>query len=258
MLHQRVAALKEESGFLDVNGLSMTFQGADGVLEALCDVSFSLGKREFVCVLGPSGSGKSTLLRILAGLVRPVEGDFHFHCVDSEPSVSIVFQQANLMPWRTVLQNILLPLELRGVEPETAQIRAAEMIRMIGLEDFSAAWPSELSGGMAQRVAIARAFIAEPDLLLLDEPFGALDALTRERMGDELLKLWESKQTAVLMVTHSIPEALLLSDRVIVLSPRPGRIVAEVEVTLPRPRDEETRYSPDFIRLEKELRQAIR
>jgi len=178
--------------------------------------------------------------------------------VDSEPSISLVFQQANLMPWRTVLQNILLPLELKSVERNNALERANEMIHLVGLEEFAQAWPSELSGGMAQRVAIARAFIAEPDLLLLDEPFGSLDALTRERMGGELLKIWQNRQTAVIMVTHSISEALLLSDRVVVLSPRPGEIVKELKVDLPRPRQEDTRYTPQFLQLARQLRQEIK
>lgn len=244
--------------FLEVNNLGMTFNGAEGELQALRDVSFTLGQQEFLSVLGPSGSGKSTLLRLIAGLIKPTAGKIQFGCVDSEPSISLVFQQANLMPWRTVLQNILLPLDLKSVERENALARANEMINLVGLEEFAQAWPSELSGGMAQRVAIARAFIAEPDLLLLDEPFGSLDALTRERMGGELLKIWQNRQTAVIMVTHSISEALLLSDRVIVLSPRPGEIVKELKVDLPRPRQEDTRYTPQFLQLARQLRQEIK
>jgi len=247
----------EPSSYLEVEHVNMTFTGADGEVEALRDVSFRLGRQEFLCVLGPSGSGKSTLLRILAGLLQPTEGHFHYFCEGELPHVSLVFQQANLMPWRTVLQNILLPLEIQKMESSQALARAGEMIRLVGLEEFAQAWPSELSGGMAQRVAIARAFIAEPDLLLLDEPFGALDALTRERMGAELLNIWQTRKTAVIMVTHSISEALLLSDRVIVLSQRPGEIAAEFKVNLPRPRTEEVRYSSDFLKLEKNLRGAI-
>lgn len=237
----------------------MTFHGAEGELQALQNVSFTLAEQEFLCVLGPSGSGKSTLLRLLAGLIKPTSGSIQFGCLPGEqPRISLVFQQANLMPWRTVMQNILLPLELQGVEREEALERANAMIHLVGLEEFAQAWPSELSGGMAQRVAVARAFVAEPDLLLLDEPFGSLDALTRERMGGELLKMWQSQQTAVIMVTHSISEALLLSDRVMVFSPRPAHIVTELRVDLPRPRQEETRYEPEFLQLEKQLRQAIK
>lgn len=244
--------------FLEVSNLGMTFNGAEGELQAMRDVSFTLGQQEFLSVLGPSGSGKSTLLRLIGGLIKPTAGMIQFGCVGSEPSISLVFQQANLMPWRTVLQNILLPLELKSVEHNTALARANEMIHLVRLEEFAQAWPSELSGGMAQRVAIARAFIAEPDLLLLDEPFGSLDALTRESMGGELLKIWQSRQTAVIMVTHSISEALLLSDRVVVLSPRPGEIVKELIVDLPRPRQEETRYTTQFLQLARQLRQEIK
>lgn len=243
--------------FIEVEHLSQTFRGADGELDALGDVSFTLDSREFVCVLGPSGCGKSTLLRLIAGLITPTSGSIRFGCGNTLPNISLVFQQANLMPWRTVEQNILLPLEVKGVESKVAREKAAELIQLVGLEGFTKAWPCELSGGMAQRVAIARAFIAEPDLLLLDEPFGALDALTRERMGAELLKLWQERQRAVIMVTHSISEALLLSDRVLVLTARPGQIVKELKVDLPRPRDEETRYSKKFLDLAKTLRRSI-
>ncbi|KAF0109396.1 MAG: NitT/TauT family transport system ATP-binding protein [Chloroflexi bacterium] len=250
--------VQKEKHFLDVQKLGMTFNGAEGSLEVLRDISFSLGRQEFLCVLGPSGSGKSTLLRLIAGLIKPTRGRFDFGETNITPRISLVFQQANLMPWRNVLQNILLPLELQGVSRDAALSRVNEMIHLVGLEGFSQAWPSELSGGMAQRVAIARAFIAEPDLLLLDEPFGSLDALIRERMGTELLNIWQSQRKAVIMVTHSISEALLLSDRVIVFSPRPGKVIMDLTVTLPRPRQEELRYTPEFQLLEKELRKAIR
>lgn len=245
--------------FLKVDHLGMTFNGAEGELQTLQDVSFTLAEQEFLCVLGPSGSGKSTLLRLIADLIKPTAGSIQFGCLPGEqPRISLVFQQANLMPWRSVLQNILLPLELQGVDNDQALERANAMIHLVGLEEFAQAWPSELSGGMAQRVAIARAFIAEPDLLLLDEPFGSLDALTRERMGAELLNIWQKQKTAVIMVTHSISEALLLSDRVMVFSPRPAAIVAEMKVDLPRPRQEETRYEPKFLQYAKLLRQAIK
>ena len=161
------------------------------------------------------------------------------------------------MPWRSVLQNITLPLELKNIPDDQARTRALEWIELIGLQGFENAWPTELSGGMAQRVAIARALIQDPDLLLLDEPFGSLDALTRERMEDELLRLWQARRKTVLMVTHSISEALLLSDRVLVLTPRPGRISLDLQVGLPRPRVEEIRYTPEFGELARQVRQAI-
>ena len=242
---------------LSVRGLNVTYPGENGGLTALQGVGFRLYPQEFVCLLGPSGSGKSTLLRVLAGLLKPSAGEVAFAGA-SEPQISLVFQDANLMPWRTVLQNITLPLEMKGVpEPEAAR-RAREWIDLVGLQGFEDAWPGDLSGGMAQRVAIARSLIQDPDLLLLDEPFGALDALTREKMGAELLNLWQARRKTVLMVTHSISEALLLSDRVLVLTPRPGRIGLDLAVDLPRPRQEDMRYTPRFGELARKLRSAIK
>jgi NitT/TauT family transport system ATP-binding protein len=243
--------------FLEINNLSMSFKSADGTLEVLKDVSFSLGKHEFICVLGPSGSGKTTLLRLTAGLIHATRGEIHFCSGNPLPRLSLMFQQANLMPWRTVYENIYLPLELQGVDAKSARESVRQMVHLVGLEGFEQSWPAELSGGMAQRVALARAFISDPDLLLLDEPFGSLDALTRERMGNELLSLWQARPRPVIMVTHSISEALLLSDRVIVLTPRPGQITLDLAVPLTRPRQEELRYSAAFQKLEKELRKAI-
>ncbi len=240
---------------LQVEDLSLVYKDPQGDLEALQGISFDLKDQEFLSVLGPSGSGKSTLLRVIAGLLQPSNGKVDF--ARENLRIGLVFQQANLMPWRTVLENILLPLELLGMDRETARSEAGEMIRLVGLEDFVNAWPDDLSGGMAQRVAIARALIQDPDLLLLDEPFGALDALTRERMGTELLRIWQSSRKAVILVTHSISEALLLSDRVLVLSPRPGRVTLDQRVPLVRPRSEESRYSPEFIRLERKLRSSL-
>ena len=244
--------------FLQISNLGMTFRSAEGPLEALRDVNFSLGREEFVCVLGPSGCGKSTLLRLISGLLKPTTGGIRFKQRSGEARVGLVFQQANLMPWRTARQNIALPLELRGMSSQEIDRRVEQMIRMVGLEEFGNNWPSQLSGGMAQRVAIARAFIQEPDLLLLDEPFGSLDALTREKMGVELLRVWQAQQTAVIMVTHSISEALLLSDRVLAFTPRPGQVLEDLEVELTRPRSEELRYTEVFQEMERKLRGLIR
>lgn len=240
--------------FLDVHNLGMTFHDRKSQLEVLRDISFSLGSEEFLCVLGPSGSGKSTLLRLIAGLLKPTTGGISFADCDCAPRVGLVFQHANLMPWRTVRQNIALPLEIQQVAQAEIEARVNEMIHLVGLEEFSHSWPSELSGGMAQRVAIARAFIQEPDLLLLDEPFGALDALTRERMGAELLNIWQGQRIPVVMVTHSISEALLLSDRVLVFTSRPGQLAQDMPVPFSRPRREELRYTAEFQQLERELR----
>lgn len=245
-------------GFLDIHELGMVFHSGNQRLEVLRDIHFTLGREEFLCVLGPSGSGKSTLLRLIAGLLKPTSGSIRFNGCECMPRVGLVFQYANLMPWRTVRQNIRLPLELQQLPAEVIEARVDEMIRLVGLEEFSHSWPSELSGGMAQRVAIARAFIQEPDLLLLDEPFGALDALTRERMGAELLNIWQDRRIPVVMVTHSISEALLLSDRVLMFSPRPGQLTGDVAVTFPRPRQEDLRYTEEFQRMERDLRGSLR
>ena len=242
--------------FLSVRDLSVTFANGNGGLAALNRVSFELSSQEFVSVLGPSGSGKTTLLRVIAGLLRPTSGSFTF--AGGQPRIGMVFQTANLMPWRTAIENITLPLELQGVPTSEACDRAQELIRVVGLEGFESAWPRHLSGGMAQRVALARSLILDPDLLLLDEPFGSLDALTREKMGAELLNLWQSRRTTVLMVTHSLSEALLLSDRVLVFTPRPAQVCLDMPVELPRPRTEDARYTPEFGQMSHTLRLAIR
>jgi NitT/TauT family transport system ATP-binding protein len=243
------------SPILIVRDLSITFPDGNGGLEALDAASFSICPQEFVCLLGPSGSGKSTMLRVLAGLLKPTSGSFTF--TGGVPRIGMVFQQSNLMPWRTVLENIMLPLELEGVHDEERRARAQELIELVGLQGFEINWPRDLSGGMAQRVAIARALIHDPDILLLDEPFGSLDALTRERMWTELSRIWQMRQKTVLMVTHSISEALFLADRVLVLTQRPGRIKLDLKVELPRPRVEEMRYTEKFGELARKLKDAI-
>jgi NitT/TauT family transport system ATP-binding protein len=245
---------------LVVSNLSAVFPNGNGGLQALDRLTFSVYPQQFVCVLGPSGSGKSTLLRILAGLLAPSQGEVIFNGEKlSRPrsGVGFVFQKANLMPWRSVVENILLPLELAGVPQEQSLRRAAELVDLVGLNGFEKTLPRDLSGGMAQRVAIARALVHDPDVLLLDEPFGALDALTRERMGAELLSIWEANHKTVIMVTRSIPEALYLADRVLVLSPRPGHLRLDLPVVLERPRDPDILYTPAFGELARKLRSAI-
>jgi NitT/TauT family transport system ATP-binding protein len=241
---------------LTIRDLSAVFSNENGGLHALEGISFDVRAREFVCVLGPSGSGKTTLLRILAGLIQPASGSFTFGHGE-QPSIGMVFQQANLMPWRTVIENIKLPLEVRSMGDGAARKKAQEMIELVELTGFEDALPRDLSGGMAQRVAIARALIHDPDLLLLDEPFASLDALTRERMWTELSRIWQMSRKTVIMVTHSINESLFLADRVLVLTQRPGRIKMDVAVDLPRPRKEDIRYTPHFGRLARKLRGAI-
>ena len=245
---------------LVVRDLSAVFRNGNGGLQALDRLSFSVQPQEFVCVLGPSGSGKSTLLRILAGLLEPTDGEVIYlgeHLTGPRREIGFVFQKANLMPWRTVMQNILLPLEVQGMAMEAARGRAGELVELVGLQGFEDTLPRDLSGGMAQRVAIARALVHDPDLLLLDEPFGGLDALTRERMGMELLRIWQRRRKTVVMVTHSISEALFLADRVVVLTPRPGQLRLELRVDLPRPREDDIRYSSRFGELAQKLRTAI-
>jgi NitT/TauT family transport system ATP-binding protein len=221
--------------------------GAD--VTAIEGVDFEVRAGEFVSLIGPSGCGKSTLLRVVGGLLQPSEGAAR---LDGEPvrgprpDVAFVFQQPTLLPWRTVLENVLLPLQARGRVGPEGVARARDLVGRAGLAGFEARYPSELSGGMQQRVALCRALVCEPRVLLMDEPFGALDAMTREQMNVELLSRWERGAQTVLFVTHSISEAVFLSDRVIVLSPRPGRIVADVAVGLPRPRDLGLTADPAF------------
>lgn len=241
---------------LSVRDLSVLFPDGNGGLHALGAVTFSVCPREFVCVLGPSGSGKSTLLRALAGLLSPTKGEITFDGGE-RPRIGFVFQQANLMPWRSVLENITLPLEVDNVPADIARQRAAELVELVGLEGFEYSLPRDLSGGMAQRVALARALVHDPDILLLDEPFGSLDALTRERMWTELSRIWQARQKTVIMVTHSISEALFLADRVLVLTARPGKVKLDLKVDLPRPREDEMRYTLHFGRLARRLKEAI-
>jgi len=245
---------------LRVQNLSATFSNGSGKLTALQDVSFSVADQQFVCVLGPSGSGKSTLLRILGGLLNPTSGEIIF---SGRPhrgpdlKIGLVFQDPNLMPWRSVLQNVILPLELRESPEPQAVSQAQAVLDLVGLQGFEDYLPHNLSGGMAQRVAIARSLVQDPDVLLLDEPFGALDALTRERMGTELSRIWQARRKTVVMVTHAIDEALFLADRVLILSSQPGRLIMDIAVSLPRPRSESLRYTPEFLGLARQLRGSI-
>jgi len=246
---------------LRVEHISVVFTSLQGRLDALGDVSLEVTPREFVCLVGPSGCGKSTLLRVMSGLLPPSRGHVYLRGQLLEgPSgdIGLVFQGANLMPWRTAWRNIALPLELRGLPATQTQEQVDNLIGLVGLRGFEHSYPHELSGGMAQRVAIARALVYDPEILLLDEPFGALDALTRERMNLELLRIWEAQRKTVVMVTHNIAEAILLADRVVVMASRPGRIVTELPVTLPRPRSQDLVYSDAFIDLSRRIREAIR
>lgn len=249
-----------QNALLSVRNLSATYTDRRGSLHVLDDISFEIEAGELVCLVGPSGSGKSTLLRILAGLLPARSGAL---LLDGHPihtpqaGVSLVFQDPNLMPWRTALENIRLPLEIDGELNGQASRRAQTMIDLVGLRGFEGALPPDLSGGMAQRVAIGRALVQDPEVLLMDEPFGSLDALTRERMGEELLRIWEVDKKTIILVTHDINEAVYLGDRVLLLSARPAHLKLDLRIELARPRRTELRYTPEFGALAARLRSAI-
>jgi NitT/TauT family transport system ATP-binding protein len=247
--------MMKKSPILTVQKMDMIFPDDNGGLHAVENISFTLCPQEFLCIVGPSGCGKSTLLRVLAGLLTPTRGNIAF--AGGAPRIGMVFQDSNLMPWRSVLENIILPLEMGNVSEKEAHNKAQDLIDLVGLNGFEDNLPRDLSGGMAHRVALARSLVHDPDILLLDEPFASLDALTRERMGTELLRIWQARQKTVIMVTHSISEALFLADRVLVLSQRPGSIKLDLNVDLPRPRVEEMRYTSDFGEMAKRLKEAI-
>ena len=239
--------------------LQMTFTG-DSPLEALAEADFAVQANEFLSVIGPSGCGKSTLLRILGGLVTPTSGRVLLEGQPLEEAgrrIGFVFQHANLMPWRSALANVRLPLDLQGLPRDEAESRARELLDLVGLTGFADSLPRELSGGMRQRVALARALVYDPDVLLLDEPFGALDALTRERMNCELLEIRQRHRKTMVMVTHDIREAVFMSDRVLIMSPRPGRVEREVAIDLPRPRSLEMVYTSRFGELSRVLRDSL-
>ncbi len=232
----------------------------DGAVEAVARTTFSMSEGEFISLVGPSGCGKSTLLRMIAGLTPPSAGEIRVAgdvVREPRPDVGVVFQQPVLLPWLTVIDNIMLPVKLGRQKQAPFRARAEQLLELVGLGGFGDRLPWQLSGGMQQRASICRALILEPKVLLMDEPFGALDALTREEMGFELLRIWSEVGATVLFITHSISESVLLSDRVFVMSRRPGRIIKEVSVELPRPRDAETFRAAHFTDLAADLRGSI-
>jgi NitT/TauT family transport system ATP-binding protein len=248
---------KQPLSYARVQAVGHTF--SDGVV-AIEGISLDLVAGAFVSLVGPSGVGKSTLLRILGGLLEPTAGHVSWNGSGEDEqtkSIGIVFQRDNLMPWRSTRDNVRLPLELSGAPRAEADARVAEMIDLVGLSGFEESYPGQLSGGMAQRVALARALVHRPTLLLLDEPFGALDALTRERMSQELLRIWHAMPVTVFMVTHSIPEAVFLADEVLVMTGLPGKITAKMSVDLPRPRRLEIQGKTEFHAYTAQVRQAI-
>jgi NitT/TauT family transport system ATP-binding protein len=245
---------------IGLDGVSLVYRSKNAEVHALDDISLDASDREFVALLGPSGCGKSTLLKLISGLMpassgvirvngRPISGP--------TPSIGIVFQSPLLMAWRTVLQNVLLQIEIRDLRVADYRAPARDLIRLVGLDGFEDAHPHQLSGGMQQRVGLCRALIHDPDLLIMDEPFGALDAMTRELMNAELQRIWIERRKTVLFITHSISEAVFLADRVLVMSPRPGRIVGEIVVDLPRPRTVATTELPAFVHFTREVRRRL-
>lgn len=249
------------SASLSAHQVSVNFAGPNGGdLPALGPVSFEVQAGQFVSLIGPSGCGKSTLVRVFAGLQQPSQGRVTIDGLPVEgpsPLVGMMFQQANLMPWRTVVDNVALPLELAGVPQPDRQRQAIDVLNGLGLTGFENAYPGELSGGMAQRVALGRVLVQRPAALLLDEPFGALDALSRERIGQDLMRMWSKQRQTVIMVTHDIQEAVLLSDRVLVFSRRPGRISADIPVDLMRPRQPEDAFDAGFAAVARQIRETI-
>jgi NitT/TauT family transport system ATP-binding protein len=244
-----------------IDGVTKTF--AKGGTTALQDIELELQPGEFVSLIGPSGCGKSTLLRVIGDLTEPTSGTVHVggkpaHQARLDRDYGMVFQEAVLYDWRTVAKNIALPLELSGWERRKRADRVREMVELVELSGFEQHYPWQLSGGMQMRVAIARALSFDPKLLLMDEPFGALDEMTRERLNLELLGIWQASGSTVVFVTHSISEAVFLSTRVVVMSPRPGRIAGIVEVDLPQPRTADTREEPRFFELVTEVRELLR
>jgi NitT/TauT family transport system ATP-binding protein len=248
---------------IDIADLSLVFQTADAPVTALSQVDLQIKRGEFVSFIGPSGCGKTTLMRVIADLERPTGGSISVNGVTPEQArlkraYGYVFQAPALYAWRNVARNVMLPLEIMGLSAEQRRARAAQYLAMVGLEGFERKFPWQLSGGMQQRVSIARALAFEPELLLMDEPFGALDEITRDHLNEQLLRLWEQTGKTVIFVTHSISEAVFLSNRIVVMSPRPGRILEVIDNNLPAGRDLDARETPAFLEIAHRVRLALR
>jgi NitT/TauT family transport system ATP-binding protein len=245
----------EKKTFLSIRDLKKVYITRDGELEALGSVSFDVYPQEFVSIVGPSGCGKTTLLKVIAGLLPKSSGEIIVDRANFDPAreMGFVFQKALLLHWRRVLDNVLLPIEILKLDRKKYTSHAMDLLELVGLKGFENCYPNELSGGMQQRVAIARALIHDPKLILMDEPFGALDAITREKMNFELLRIWSEAKKTVIFITHEINEAVFLSDRVIVLSARPSRMVDCFDIKLPRPRTLELKTTPEFSRYAVEI-----
>jgi NitT/TauT family transport system ATP-binding protein len=245
---------------IQVHGLSKTYDTERGAVRALAGIEFAIAEGEFVAVVGPSGCGKSTLLKILAGLLPPSTGEA---ALRGEPitgprrDIGVVFQSPVLFPWRSVMDNVMLPVQVQGLDRTLCSGRAWELLKLVGLADFEHRFPWELSGGMQQRVALVRGLVHDPAMLLMDEPFGALDAMTREAMNLETQRIWLEKRKTVLFITHSISEAVFLADRVFVMTPRPGKLMRVTHVRLPRPRTLEMVTTPAFGEFVREIRSCF-
>jgi NitT/TauT family transport system ATP-binding protein len=245
-----------------LDGAGVTFRTARGAVEAVSEVSLEIGEGEFLALLGPTGCGKSTLLRLVGDLTPPTRGRVEVrgqpaHAARQRNAFGFVFQEPALLPWRSALENVRLPLEVVGFPAERRRARCEELLQLVGLLGFKDSYPHELSGGMKQRVAIVRALAWEPPILMMDEPFSALDELTRNRLQEDLLALWAVERKTIVFVTHNISEAVYLADRVVVMSPRPGRVTAELPVRLPRPRQPEMRETLEFLDHVREARKAL-
>ena len=255
-------APSSEARVIELQDVGMVFRSSDGSpVQALQGVNLALRRHEFVSLIGPSGCGKSTILRLISGLLRPTQGKvsiFGMEVTEPRDELGMVFQKPTLLPWLSVIDNITFPMRHKyGRVDARDRVRARALLEMIGLKDFADKRPTELSGGMQQRVAIARSLLHDPDILLMDEPFSALDALTRDEMSFELLRIWGERPKTVVFVTHSIQEALLLSDRIVVMSARPGRVAEIIDVPLPRPRNLATLNDAVFSELANEIRVKV-
>lgn len=248
---------------VDASNISLSFETADGKVDALSNVSLQIADGEFVSFIGPSGCGKTTMLRVIADLQQPTSGNLLVNGMTAEQarlarSYGYVFQAPALFPWRTIEKNLKLPLEIMGFSETEQQQRAEKYLALVNLTGFERKYPWQLSGGMQQRVSIARALSFDPDLLLMDEPFGALDEIVRDHLNQQLLHLWGTTEKTVLFVTHSIPEAVFLSSKIVVMSPRPGRIIDIIECNFPRDRTLEIRETPEFLKIAHRVREGLR
>ena len=257
MLDIVAPAAERRRPIIELQGVSKTYRTRDGDIPSLRPIDFTVGEGEFVVIVGPSGCGKTTLLKMLAGLLTPSGGEVRIEgksITKPHSNIGIVFQTALLLPWRSVFSNVMMPVEIKGLPRAAYEQRARDLLRLTGLQGFESKYPWQLSGGMQQRVAICRALVHDPKLMLMDEPFGALDAMTREKMNVELQRIQGETGKTVLLITHSIPEAVFLADRVMVMNARPGNIAAVYDMPLPRPRTLDVMANPLFVEMTQKIR----